>query len=58
VEVAKFLIIQFSPISCHFIPLQSKYSSQCPVLKYPQSVLLPQCQRSSFTTHSQPQAKL
>jgi hypothetical protein len=29
--------MQFSPTSCHFIPLWSKYSTQCPVLKHPQS---------------------
>jgi hypothetical protein len=33
VQVMKFLIKQFSPTSCHFIPLWSKYSSQHPVLK-------------------------
>jgi hypothetical protein len=27
----------FSPPSCHFIPLRSKYSPQHPVLKHPQS---------------------
>jgi hypothetical protein len=41
--------MQFSPTSYHFIPLQSKYSSQHPVLKHPQSTLLPQCQRPIFT---------
>jgi hypothetical protein len=41
--------MQFSPPSSHFIPLQSKYSPQHPVLNHPQSVFLPQCQRSSFT---------
>jgi hypothetical protein len=25
----KFLIMQFSPLSCHFIPLRTKYSPQC-----------------------------
>jgi hypothetical protein len=31
----KLLIVQFSPTSCHFISLWSKYSSQHPVLKHP-----------------------
>jgi hypothetical protein len=28
----KLLIMQFSPTSCHFIPLWSKYSPQHPVI--------------------------
>jgi putative component of membrane protein insertase Oxa1/YidC/SpoIIIJ protein YidD len=44
----KLLILQFSPTSCHFIPLCSKYS-QHPVIKHPQSMFLPQCHRPSFT---------
>jgi hypothetical protein len=36
----KRLIMQFSPTSCHFIHLLSKYS-QHPVLKHPQSMFLP-----------------
>jgi hypothetical protein len=31
----KLLIMQFSPTSCHFIPLWYKYSPQHPVLKHP-----------------------
>jgi hypothetical protein len=38
-----------SSLSCHFISLRSKYSLQHPVLKRPQSMFLPQCQRPSFT---------
>jgi len=38
VQVTKSLIMQSSPASHHFFPFRSKYS---PVLKYPQSVLLP-----------------
>jgi hypothetical protein len=41
VQVMKLLIMQFSPTSCHFISLRSKYSPQHPVLKHPQSILLP-----------------
>jgi hypothetical protein len=37
--------MQFSPASCHFILLRSKYSPQHPVLKYPH-------------THTEPYAKL
>jgi hypothetical protein len=37
----KLLIMQFSPTSCHFIPLRSKYSPQHSVLKHPQSMFLP-----------------
>jgi hypothetical protein len=36
----KFLIMQFSPTSCHFISLWSKYSPQHSVLKHPQSLYL------------------
>jgi hypothetical protein len=36
VKVTKLLIMQFSPPSCHFLSLRSKY-----VLKHPQSVFLP-----------------
>jgi hypothetical protein len=39
-KLLKLLIMQFCPISHHFISLQSKYS-QHPVLKHPQSVFLP-----------------
>jgi hypothetical protein len=34
----KILIMQFSPMSSHFISLRSKYSPQHPVLNHPQSV--------------------
>jgi hypothetical protein len=32
--------MQFSPASCHFVSLRSKYSLQYPVLKHPQPVFL------------------
>jgi hypothetical protein len=35
VQVIKLFIVQFSPTSCHFIPLRSKYSPQ-----HPQSMFL------------------
>jgi hypothetical protein len=36
----KLLIMKFSPTSCHFISLRSKYP-QHHVLKHPQSLFLP-----------------
>jgi hypothetical protein len=41
VRVMKFLIMQFSPTSCHLIFVRSKYSPQHPVLKHPQYIFLP-----------------
>jgi uncharacterized protein with HEPN domain len=37
VEVMKLLIMQFSPISRHFMRLRYRYSAQHPVPKHPQS---------------------
>jgi hypothetical protein len=37
--------MQLSPPSRHSIPLWSKYSPQHPVLKHPQFMFLPYCQR-------------
>jgi hypothetical protein len=34
----KFLILQFSPFSCHFLSRKSKYSSHHFILKHPQSL--------------------
>jgi hypothetical protein len=44
----KLLIMQPSPASCQLIPLRTKYPPQHPVLKHPQSIFFPQCQRQSF----------
>jgi hypothetical protein len=41
----------FSPPSCHFIPLQFKYSPQCPVLKHSQSMFPPQMSQTKFHSH-------
>jgi hypothetical protein len=49
VQFMNLLIIQLPPISRHYISLRSKYSPQHPVLKHPQSLFLPYCQRPSFT---------
>jgi hypothetical protein len=35
------LLVQFSPLSCHFICLSSEHSVEDPVLKHLQSVLFP-----------------
>jgi hypothetical protein len=50
-EDTKVLVVQPSPTSCHFIPLQPKHSLQQPFLKHPQS-------ETTFYTHTEPQAKL
>jgi hypothetical protein len=47
VQVMKFLIMQSSPVSRHFLPLRSIYSPQHPVLKHPQPMLLP-CDRPTL----------
>jgi hypothetical protein len=49
VQIMELLITRFYLASCHFIPLRSKYSPKHPVLKHPQSVLFPWCERPSFT---------
>ena len=36
--------------SCYLVPLRPKYSPQHPILKHPQPMFLPQCQRPSFTS--------
>jgi hypothetical protein len=41
--------MKFSPLPCYLVPLRAKYSPKHPILKNPQSTLLPQCQRPSFT---------
>jgi hypothetical protein len=45
----KLLIMLFSPISHHFISLQTKYSPQQPVLKH--TVFIGICQETKFRTH-------
>jgi hypothetical protein len=49
VQVMKLLIVQFSPTSCHFISLCSKYSPHHPFLKHPQSMFFPYNRRPGFT---------
>jgi hypothetical protein len=48
VQVMKLLIMQFSPISCHFISLPTKYSPQHPVLKTPSVYVPPLMSETKF----------
>jgi len=50
VQVIKLLIVWFSPLPFHIIPLRPKYSPQQPVLKHLQPTFLPQCERPNKTT--------
>jgi hypothetical protein len=45
--------MQFPPTSYHFIPLQSKYSPQHPVFRYPHCVLS-LVSENKFHTHTKP----
>ena len=42
VQIIKLLIMQFSPLPCHFVPLRPKYCPQHPLLKHLQPTFLPQ----------------
>jgi hypothetical protein len=54
----KLLTVDFSPISYHFIPLGLKYCHQHPVLKHPESYVLPLIIEIKFYTHIKPQKKI
>ena len=47
VQIIKLLIVQFSPLPCHLVPLRPKYSPQHPLFKHPQPTFLPQCEQLS-----------
>jgi hypothetical protein len=49
VQIMKLLIVQLPLFSCYFFPLLYKHSSQTTVLKHPQFMLFPLCERPSFT---------
>ena len=49
VQIIKLLIMWFSPLPCHLVPLRPKYSPQHHIFKHPQPTFLPQCERPSFT---------
>jgi len=40
VQIMSFIIVSFSLLSCHFLPLRSKYSLQNPHLKHPEATFL------------------
>jgi hypothetical protein len=54
----KLFIMQFSPTSCHFISLRSKYSPQNLVLKHPQFYVPLLMSEAKFRTHTEQQAEL
>jgi hypothetical protein len=41
VQIIKLLIMKFSPLPCHLVPLRPNYSPQHPILKHPQATFLP-----------------
>ena len=49
VQIIKLLIMQFSPLPCHLVPLRSKCLPQHPILKHPPPMFLPRCERPSCT---------
>jgi len=48
-QIVKDLVMQFSPESCYYLSLRSKYSPQHTVFKYPQSMFSPYSDRPDFT---------
>ena len=47
VQIIKLLIMQFSPLPRHLIPLRPKHLPQHPILKHPVPMFLPRCERPS-----------
>jgi hypothetical protein len=53
VQITKLLVMQFSPLSRHFIPLRSKYPPQTPSV-----YIRPIKSETKFRIHTEAQAKL
>ena len=52
----KPLIMQSPPLPSYLVTPKPKYLPQHPILKHPQPMFLPQCERPSFTpTHNKRQ---
>jgi hypothetical protein len=49
VKIMKFLIMYFSPLPSHLVPLRTQYLPQHPILKRHQPMLLPHSERTSFS---------
>jgi hypothetical protein len=49
VQIIKLLIMQFSLLPCHLVPLRPKFSPLHLSLKHPQPTFLPQFERQSST---------
>jgi hypothetical protein len=50
VQVMKLLLMQFSPTSCHFIPLRSKIFSSAPCFQTPSGYVPPLISETKFHT--------
>ena len=49
VQIIKFLLTYFSPLPCYLVPHRTKYPPLHLILKYPQPMFFPQCERPNFT---------
>jgi hypothetical protein len=49
VQITKLLTVRFPPASCHFVQHRCKWSPEHPVVRHPQPVFFPQCDRQCFT---------
>jgi len=58
VQSMNLLIMQFSPVSCYFIPLRHKYASQHSVLEISSVYILPSIWQTKFHTHTKQEATL
>ena len=48
IQIMKLLTVQLRPVPCHLVPRRVKYLPQHPILRHPQSVFFPQCERRNF----------